>query len=399
MLSLISILAGYITYITMGLNLSNTKLGIIGGGQLGKMLNLAAHNWHLDTYVIDPNENCSCASSSIQLTKGDFTDYQTVYNFGKDKDLLTIEIEKINVDALKALEKEGVKVYPEPRVIELIQDKGLQKEFYKERNLLSSNFILLENKQAVLDKLEAGEIKIPFVQKSRKDGYDGKGVHIVKDTQDVEELMDVACVIEDLVDIQKELAVIIARNNQGETASFPVVEMEFNSKANLVEYLACPSAISKEIEEKAIDIATSCINAFNMTGILAVELFLTKDGKVLINEVAPRPHNSGHHTIEACITSQFEQHLRAILGLSLGSTALKSPAVMVNVLGEPGYKGDAIYEGLEDCLTVEGFKFHIYGKKDTKPFRKMGHATILDADIEKAKEKARFVQKKLKVIA
>ncbi len=383
----------------MSINLSNTKLGIIGGGQLGKMLNLAAHNWHLDTYVIDPNPYCSCSTSSIQLTEGDFMDYQTVYNFGRDKDFLTIEIEKINVNALKALEKEGVKVFPEPRVIELIQDKGLQKEFYKEKQLASSKFILLNGKESVLENIKNGAIHIPFVQKSRKGGYDGKGVHVVNDIQDLEGLMDCPCVIEDLVDIEKELAVIVARNHQGQTNAFPVVEMEFNSKANLVEFLSCPSDINKEIELSAINIATSCINAYNMTGILAVELFLTKNGEILINEVAPRPHNSGHHTIEACITSQYEQHLRAILGLTLGSTLLKSPAVMINILGEAGYAGRAKYEGLDECLSVEGFKLHLYGKKDTKPFRKMGHATILDRDIEKAKEKARFVQKKLKVIA
>jgi 5-(carboxyamino)imidazole ribonucleotide synthase len=383
----------------MSRNLSNIRLGIIGGGQLGKMLNLAALNWHLDTYILDPNKNCSCASSNTQFTEGDFTDYDTLYQFGKDKDLLTIEIEKINVDALKALEKEGVKVYPEPNVVELIQDKGLQKEFYLEKGLPSSDFILLENKSGVLDMLSSGKLTIPFVQKSRKGGYDGRGVHVVKNETDLGELMDVPCLIEDLVDIDKELAVIVARNPKGEIVAFPVVEMEFNPKANLVEFLFSPSSISKEVEDKAVDIAKTCIEEFKMTGLLAVELFLTKSGDIYVNEVAPRPHNSGHHTIEACITSQYEQHLRAILDLSLGSTALQSPAVMINVLGEPGYEGDAIYEGLEECLAVEGFKLHVYGKKDTKPFRKMGHATILDRDIEKAKEKARFVQKKLKVIA
>ena len=383
----------------MSLNLSTIKLGIIGGGQLGKMLNLAALNWHLDTYILDPNKDCSCASSNNQLTEGDFTDYDTLYQFGKDKDLLTIEIEKINVEALKALKDEGVKVFPEPNVIELIQDKGLQKEFYLDKGLPSSNFILLENKNSVIDNINSGNISIPFVQKSRKGGYDGKGVHIVSNENDLEELMDVPCVIEDLVNIDKELAVIVARNQQGEISAFPVVEMEFNPKANLVEFLVCPADIDKNIEAKAITIAKSCIEEFNMTGILAVELFLTNNGEVFINEVAPRPHNSGHHTIEACLTSQYEQHLRAILGLALGPTNIISPAVMINVLGEPGYKGQAQYEGLEECLEVEGFKLHVYGKKETKPFRKMGHATILDSYIEKAKEKARFVQKKLKVIA
>lgn len=383
----------------MSRNLSTIKLGIIGGGQLGKMLNLAALNWHLDTYILDPNKDCSCASSNNQLIEGDFTDYHTLYQFGKDKDLLTIEIEKVNVEALKALKNEGVKVFPEPNVIELIQDKGLQKEFYLKKGLPSSDFILLENKIEVLNNLESGHISIPFVQKSRKGGYDGKGVHIVSNENDLAELMDVPCVIEDLVSIDKELAVIVARNQQGEISAFPVVEMEFNPKANLVEFLVCPADIDKSIETTAITIAKSCIKEFNMTGLLAVELFLTNDGKVYINEVAPRPHNSGHHTIEACLTSQYEQHLRAILGLSLGSTSIQTPAVMINVLGEPGYKGQAKYEGLEECLKVEGFKLHVYGKQETKPFRKMGHATLLDADIEKAKEKARFVQKKLKVIA
>ena len=243
----------------MSRNLSTTKLGIIGGGQLGKMLNLAALNWHLDTYILDPNKNCSCASSNNQFTRGDFTDYDTLYQFGKDKDLLTIEIEKINVDALKVLEQEGVRVYPEPNVVELLQDKGLQKEFYLEKGLPSSDFILLENKSEVLDMLSSDKISIPFVQKSRKGGYDGRGVHVVKNETDLDELMDVPCLIEDLVDIDKELAVIVARNPQGEIVAFPVVEMEFNPKANLVEFLFSPSAISKEIEDKALGIAKTCI--------------------------------------------------------------------------------------------------------------------------------------------
>lgn len=380
-------------------NIFNTKLGIIGGGQLGKMLDLAARNWHLDIYILDPNKNCSAAAQTSQFTQGDFTDYDTLYAFGKDKDILTIEIEKINVDALKQLEKEGVKVYPEPGVVELIQDKGLQKEFYQKHDLPSSSFILLEGKEEVLEKVTNGSLSLPFVQKSRKGGYDGKGVHVVTKETDLDGLLEGPCVIEDLVDLEKELAVIVARNQSGEMKAFPVVEMEFNPTANLVEFLVCPSNITEEIEKKSIELATRCIEQFDMTGILAVELFLTKSGEVLINEVAPRPHNSGHHTIEGIVTSQYEQHIRAILDCPLGSTEIQSPAVMINILGEEGYEGNAVFSGLEDCLSVEGFKLHNYGKKDTKPFRKMGHGTILDKDIEKAKEKARYIQKTLKVIA
>jgi len=378
---------------------TNLKIGIIGGGQLGKMLNQAASQWHLDTAILDPNPACSAASYTDNFIQGDFTDYQTLYDFGKDKDLLTIEIEKVNVEALRALEKEGKMVFPEPEVLALIQDKGLQKQFYKKHNIPSSSFCIYSDRADVIKAIDSGEIEVPFVQKSRTGGYDGKGVHVVNDLNDLDELMDVPCVIENKVDIDKELAVIVARNTSGEIKSFPVVDMEFNPKANLVEFLFCPASIDKVIEQKAIEMSEACIKAFNMTGILAVELFLDKSGDLFINEVAPRPHNSGHHTIESMVTSQYEQHLRAILDMPLGSTQIHSPAVMINILGEPGFAGKAKFDGLADCMAVEGFKLHNYGKKDTKPFRKMGHATVMDSDIEKAKDKARFIKDKLKVIA
>lgn len=381
------------------IDISDLKLGIIGGGQLGKMLCQAGSCWDLDIYVVDPHSDCSSLKVAPHFQQGDFTDYDTLYNFGKDKDVLTIEIERVNIDALLDLEKEGVKVYPEPSVVQLIQDKGLQKEFYQKHNIPSSAFKLFADKTAVLSAIEKGEITLPFVQKSRKDGYDGKGVHVVNEQSDLEGMMDVPCLVEDKVILEKELAVIVGRNTNGEMNSFPVVEMEFNPTANLVEFLFCPANISSELEEKAKQLAEDTINAFDMTGILAVEMFLDKDGNILVNEVAPRPHNSGHHTIEGCVTSQYEQLLRAILGFPLGSTDIVMPSVMINILGESGYTGKVIYEGLDECMAVDGFKPHIYGKKDTKPFRKMGHATIFDQDLEKAKEKARFVQNKLKVIA
>ena len=381
------------------LSISKLKLGVIGGGQLGKMLSLAASNWDVLTYIIDPAVDCCAAPVFHHVQQGDFTKYDDLYNFGKDKNILTIEIEKVNIEALLDLEKDGVTIYPEPSVIQQIQDKGLQKQFYQQHNIPSSPFTVYANADEIRTAVANGELNYPFVQKSRKDGYDGKGVHVVNEVKDLDSLIESPCLVEEKVEIFKELAVIVARNSKGETIAYPTVEMEFNPTANLVEFLVCPAAISDEVEQVAQAMAKQVIEAYNMTGILAVELFLDKEGNVLVNEVAPRPHNSGHHTIESIHTSQYEQHLRAILGLPLGSTAIKCPSVMINILGSSGYAGPAKYVGLDECMAVDGFNLHIYGKETTKPFRKMGHATILDTDINKAKEKARNIQDKLKVIS
>ena len=375
------------------------KLGILGGGQLGKMLIQAASKWDIKTYVLDPDSECSSRSICNYFEKGSFKDYQTVYDFGKKVDLITFEIEHVNTDALKQLEKEGKKIYPQPNALDIIKDKGLQKEFYKKHNIPTSKFKLFSSKQEIISAIEDKVIQLPFVQKSRTDGYDGKGVQTVKNTQDFQLIFDTPSLIEELVAIEKELAVVVSRNKNGNVKTFPIVEMEFSEDANLVEQLICPSAVSKSIAKEASDIAEKIITHLKMVGNLAVEFFLDKNGEILVNEVAPRPHNSGHHTIERTITSQFEQHLRAILNLPLGSTKLISPSVMINILGHPSHNGIASYTNIDACLDVEGVNIHIYGKKITKPYRKMGHVTITDDNIEKAKSKANFIKNQLTVIS
>jgi 5-(carboxyamino)imidazole ribonucleotide synthase len=370
-------------------------IGILGGGQLGRMMIQSAVNLNLTISVLDPDKNAPCKHLVKKFTQGSLTDYDTVYDFGKDKDLITIEIENVNIDALKQLEKEGKKVYPQPHVIELIQDKGSQKMFYQRNNIPSPDFFLVENKSQITKYRDY----FPFFQKLRRGGYDGKGVSKLVSPHHLEKAFDAPSVLERLVDFEKELAVIVARNANGEIKCFPVVECEFSPQANLVEFLFSPANIKKTVEKEAIKIASDVAEKLGIVGLLAVELFLTKDGKVLVNEIAPRPHNSGHHTIEANVTSQFEQHLRAILNLPLGDTAIIKAGVMVNLLGDFGYEGPAVYQGMEDILKFSGVYIHLYGKALTKPFRKMGHVTIVDDDILKAKQKARIVKNTLKVIA
>lgn len=381
-------------------NILLTKVGVLGGGQLGKMLALAAGNWHLPLYFLDGSKDFPAGPFATGFTEGSFKDYDAVYNFGKTVDVLTIEIEHVNTDALLQLEKEGVKIHPRPAALNIIKDKGLQKQFYREHQLPTSDFQLFDSEKDLLQAIEKQDVTFPFVQKSRTAGYDGRGVSILRSTEDLDnKLLPGACVIEQLVDIQKELAVIVARNEDGEVVAFPTVEMDFNPEANLVEFLVSPAQIDPAIEKAAEELAKSVIEAYNICGLLAVELFLTQDNQLLINEVAPRPHNSGHPTIDNCYTSQFEQHLRGILNLPLGSTHLKSPAVMVNLLGEPGYSGEVLYKGLNECLAIAGVNIHLYGKAVTKPFRKMGHVTVLGETVEAAKEKAKRVQEFLKVVA
>lgn len=379
-------------------NILLTKIGVLGGGQLGKMLALAAGNWHLPMYFLDESKDFPAGLFATDFTEGSFKDYDAVYNFGKTVDILTIEIEHVNTDALLQLEKEGIIIHPKPSALNIIKDKGLQKQFYVERQLPTSSFQLFDNENDLIQAIDNHLIKFPFVQKSRTSGYDGRGVSILRSKEDLAtKLLPGACLVEPLVDIQKELAVIVARNESGEMVAFPTVEMDFNAEANLVEFLVCPAQIDSDMEQAAEDLAKSVIEAFDICGLLAVELFLTKDNRLLINEVAPRPHNSGHHTINSCYTSQFEQHLRGILNLPLGSPKLKSPSVMVNLLGEPGYVGKVLYKGLQECLAMEGVNIHLYGKATTKPFRKMGHVTVLGETVEAAKTKAREVQQMLKV--
>ena len=378
---------------------SDFKLGIMSGGQLGKMLTQVASVFDIQVYVMDKSNEAPAAQICHQFFQGDQTNFDDVYNFGKKVDLLTFEIEHINIEALRKLKSEGVTIYPDPETLNTIKDKGLQKEFYAKHNIPTSSFKIYQSKAEVLEALASGEISYPFVQKSRTDGYDGKGVAVVLNESKLGRLMDTTSVIEDAVDIEKELSVIVARNPSGEIKCFPLVEMEFNAEANLVEKLICPANISNAIEEQSIAIAKEVAESFHLVGLLAVELFLDKSGNILVNESAPRTHNSGHHTIEANITSQYEQQLRAIFDWPLGDTSILSPSIMLNVLGEPDYTGDVKYEGLNEVLKIPGVKPHIYGKKITKPFRKMGHVTVLGNTIEEAKQKAEIVKNTLKVIA
>jgi 5-(carboxyamino)imidazole ribonucleotide synthase len=384
---------------TLTLPISGAKLGILGGGQLGKMLLPIAHQWNISTYVLDPSENCSCAAICHHFIKGDFNDYATVYQFGQLVDVLTIEIEHVNTQALLDLQKEGKRIYPEPQSLNIIKDKGLQKLHYAEHQIPTSPFKLYENKIAILQDIKAGNLKLPFVQKSREAGYDGKGVLVVNHSEKLNELFDTPSMVEEAVDIHKEISVIVARNAYGEITTFPTVEMTFNPIANLVEMLICPAQIPTETIREADILAKKVMKSFAITGILAVEMFLDKQGKVLVNEVAPRPHNSGHQSIEGCITSQYEQHLRAIFNLPLGNTAITLPSVMVNLLGEPGHSGFARYEGLNESMQIAGVNVHLYGKLETRPYRKMGHITVVDTELKSAIEKAKKVQHLLKIKA
>lgn len=376
---------------------SNLKLGIIAGGQLGKMLIQEASKWDIITYVLDNDDNCPAGKIASHYIKGNNLEYDPVYRFGKLVDVLTFEIENVNIEALKRLKSEGHKILPDPEILEMIQDKGLQKKFYKKNGIPTSSFVICESKTAILTSIENGKINFPFVQKSTKGGYDGRGVAVINDKNDLKKLLPGVSVIEKKVNIVKEIAVIVARNKKGEIKCYPVVEMLFDPQANLVDKVICPSSLTVEQSEKAITYASEIIELLNMEGLLAVEFFIDLKGDVIVNEIAPRPHNSGHHTIESNITSQFEQHLRAILNLPLGSTKLKLPSVMINILGADGYEGPVIYEGLTESMAIDGVKIHLYGKKITKPYRKMGHVTVMSSSLECALKKAEKVKQLIKV--
>ncbi len=376
------------------------KLGILGGGQLGKMLAQAASNWHLPVYALEQDHSFPAGRATPFLQHGDFKNYDDVYRFGREMNVLSIEIEHVNTEALHRLAEEGVKIHPAPDKLDIIKDKGRQKEFYATHGIPTSPFRLYEDENALRRAVAEGGQALPFVQKTRTAGYDGKGVSIIRSEEDLDSrLLSGPCLAEELVEMEKEIAVIVARNEQGETRCFPAVEMAFNPVANLVEFLFCPAAISAEQEAAAEALAVDVIEAFGLCGLLAVELFLDKDGQLLVNEVAPRPHNSGHHTIDSCYTSQFEQHLRAVLNLPLGSTEMKAPSVMVNLLGAPGHTGPAYYKGLEKCLAMPGVHLHLYGKSTTKPYRKMGHATVVNKDLQQAIAYAKEVQQALEIVS
>ena len=369
------------------------RLGILGGGQLGRMFIQEAVNYNIAVHILENDHNAPSASLACPFTKGDIQNFDDVMAFGKDMDVLTIEIENVNVKALFELEKQGVIVYPQPRVLEIIKDKGLQKQFYMENDIPTSPFFLVNEKSEV--NLEE---KLPFVQKLRTGGYDGQGVKIVKSSEDLQSLFTAPSLVEELIPFEKELSVIVARNEEGEVVSFQTVECEFN-EANLVEFLFSPADISSEIECKAVELAKDVIQKLDMVGILAVELFLTKDGKLLVNEVAPRPHNSGHHTIECNVTSQFSQHLRSILGLPLGSTEIIRYGAMVNLLGAENHTGKAIYKGLEEVMKTPSVYIHLYGKDITKPNRKMGHITVTGKTLNEAKVMAKSIKERIEIVA
>ena len=378
---------------------SKHKLGILGGGQLGKMMLYNTRKFDINTSVLDPNNEAPSRLACNHFVQGDLMDFETVFNFGKKVDTLTIEIENVNVEALKALEKEGVKVYPDSNTLATIQNKAEQKRFYIKHQLPTAAFKAYNNKstleKAVLENVQS----LPFVWKSARFGYDGNGVKIIRKHSDLGQLPNGECIAEDLIPFKNELAVIVARNPKGEIKSYPVVEMEFHPEANQVEYVLCPARIPESVAKKATDVALKTAAAFQHVGLLAVEMFLTQNDNILINEVAPRPHNSGHQTIEASQTSQFEQHLRAILNLPLGSTKNKACGVMVNLVGAEGHQGAVVYKNIEAIMALEGVTPHIYGKKMTRPFRKMGHVTIVNSSIEKARKIAQKVKESINVIS
>lgn len=372
----------------------NFKVGILGGGQLGRMLIQSGIDYNIPFAVLDPDPSAPC-SSIADFSTGKLTDYDTVLKFGSACDLITIEIENVSTAALKELVAKGKKVYPQPEVIELIQDKRLQKTFYQSHGIPTAPFFLTDNADAVKGHADF----LPFVNKLGREGYDGRGVQVMREKKDLEKAYNAPGLVEKLIDFEKEIAVIVARNGKGEIKTFPVVEMVFHPVQNLVEYLFSPSDLNADITAEADALARKIISKLNMIGLLAVEMFVTRTGEILVNEIAPRPHNSGHHTIEANITSQYQQHLRSILDLPLGDTGTRSPSAMVNLLGEPGYTGPAVYEGFNEVVATPGVYVHLYGKQMTKPFRKMGHVTILEKDMDALKKKANFVKQTLKVIA
>jgi 5-(carboxyamino)imidazole ribonucleotide synthase len=378
---------------------SDFKLGILGGGQLGRMLLAETQKYDIHTAVLESNKNAPCADLCNRFVLGDLRDFNAVYNFGKTVDLLTIEIENVNLDALDKLEQEGLKIFPKPKDLRIIQSKARQKNFYLDHQIPTAAF----SHYAYLEELKHSHqnsiIDFPFVWKAARFGYDGNGVKIVRNIEDLEALPNVECITEKLIPFKNELAVIVARNASGEIKTYPVVEMEFHPEANQVEYVICPARIEKKVAEKARELALKVVLDLDFVGLLAVEMFQTETDEILVNEVAPRPHNSGHYSIEASYTNQFEQHLRSILNLPLGNTDSKVAGIMVNLVGEEGFSGNVIYQNIAEILKIDGVTPHIYGKKETRPFRKMGHVTIVNSNIDIARAVAQKVKETIRVIS
>ena len=378
---------------------SDFKLGILGGGQLGKMLLTETRKFDIQTLVLEPSEEAPARYSCNGFYKGSLMDFDTVYQFGKMVDLLTIEIENVNLDALDKLEEEGLPIYPSPKTLRLIQNKGKQKDYYVSNDIPTSPHQRFVDLNDLRNTLAKDELEFPFVWKCAQFGYDGNGVKICRSALDLVKLPDVECIAEEMVPFKNELAVIVARSVSGEVKTYPVVEMEFHPEANQVEYVICPARIDKKVAQKATEVALKVSEAFHHVGLLAVEMFQTEDDEILVNEVAPRPHNSGHYSIEASYTSQFENHLRAILNLPLGNTDSKVAGIMVNLVGEEGYSGQVVYENIEKIMAIDGVTPHIYGKRETRPFRKMGHVTIVNEDMTEARKIAEEVKNSIRVIS
>ena len=378
---------------------SDFKLGILGGGQLGKMLLAETRKFDIQTYILDPSAEAPSRFGATEFFVGDLMDFEIVYQFGKKVDVLTIEIENVNLEALDQLEAEGLNVYPSPKTLRLIQNKGTQKDFYVQNNIPTSKFERFQDLENLKSSVTSSAVEIPFVWKCAQFGYDGNGVKIVRTATDLENLPNVECIAEEVVPFKNELAVIVARSVSGEVKTYPVVEMEFHPEANQVEYVICPARVDEKVAQKARAVALQVSEAYNHVGLLAVEMFQTENDEIIVNEVAPRPHNSGHYSIEASYTSQFENHLRAILNLPLGNTASKVAGIMVNLVGEEGYSGNVVYENIEKIMAIDGVTPHIYGKRETRPFRKMGHVTIVNEDMNEARRIAEEVKKTIRVIS
>lgn len=371
----------------------NVKIGVLGGGQLGRMMIQSAIDFNLEIKAMDPDPNAPCKSIAHEFINGDIKDYNQVLAFGATCDIITVEIENVNIEALEELEKQGKKVYPQPHALKTIKDKGIQKQFYVDHNIPTSEFVLTDSLEELNNHIDL----LPGVHKLRTEGYDGRGVQVIKTAEDISKGFDKPALIEKFVDYDKEISVIVARNANGDMTTFPVVELEYHPEANLVEFLFSPSSLTNDMRIKAREVAEKVISSLDMVGLLAVEMFTTKNGEVIVNECAPRTHNSGHQTIEGNVTSQFEQHLRSILNLPLGDTATKGASVMINLLGAEGYSGIAKYEGLDDALQIEGLHVHLYGKKLTKPFRKMGHVTLVGDELNDLKKIAISVKESIKI--
>lgn len=371
------------------------KIGIIGGGQLGKMLAQEAKKLNLPVTVLDPTPQCPAYSLVDRQIVAGFYDEVKIRELVTSSDITTFEIEHISTKVLKELQAMGHKIHPSPEVLEIIQDKAKQKQMLDKNGIPTARWALVES-----DIAEAArKFSLPAVQKACKGGYDGRGVFVIQNPEDLSDALQCESFLEELIPVEKELAVMVARSIKGEVKCYPVVEMTFNHKANICDDTIAPARVEESIKKEAEDLAIRCVKALDGVGIFGVEMFLTKNNRVLVNEIAPRPHNSGHYTIEACVTSQFEQHLRAILGLPLGSTELVMPAVMVNLLGAEGYQGKPCFEGIDEVLSIPGVSVHIYGKKETKPYRKMGHITVVDKNIENALEKAEIVKETIRVVS